>query len=253
MNLDERDAVAARFGVSNQQVERDHLISFLLAAIAAQVGDRVHLIGGTALARTHLPLGRLSEDIDLVALGGRSDVAAALDAYLPRAVARSHGRLRWDPPLSDVRDTEAGFLRTTAGLGVRVQLLSSRERAIWPAEVRKLEQRYRDAPAVRFRVPTLVAFAAAKTVTWNDRRAPRDLWDLWALAGINAINEDSGVLYRRLGPTNRLPASGLFDTPPKQRDWVAQLAGQTRLTVDARDAASVVKQAWARVAQGRTD
>lgn len=76
MNLDERDAVAARFGVSNGQVERDHLISFLLAAIAERVGDRVHFIGGTALARTHLTAGRLSEDIDLVALDRRSELAA---------------------------------------------------------------------------------------------------------------------------------------------------------------------------------
>lgn len=253
MNLDERDAVAASFGVSHEQVERDHLISFLLAVIADRVGDQVHFIGGTALARTHLTAGRLSEDIDLVALGRRSDVAAVLDVALPRAVARSHGRLRWDQPLSDVGETEVGTLRTAAGLSVKIQLLSSRARTIWPAEVRNLDQRYGDAPAARLRVPTLAAFAAAKTVTWNDRRAPRDLWDLWALAGINAINEDSGRLYRRLGPTNRLPASGLFDTPPQQRQWIAQLAGQTRLTVDACDAASVVKHAWARVAQEHTD
>lgn len=55
MNLDERDTVAAQFAVSPEQVERDHLISHLLAAIADRFADRVHFIGGTALARTHLP------------------------------------------------------------------------------------------------------------------------------------------------------------------------------------------------------
>ncbi|MGQ9348980.1 MULTISPECIES: nucleotidyl transferase AbiEii/AbiGii toxin family protein [Mycolicibacterium] len=44
---------------------------------------RVHFIGGTALARTHLPDGRLSEDIDLVAVGSRKEVATELDATLP--------------------------------------------------------------------------------------------------------------------------------------------------------------------------
>ncbi|NNH70014.1 nucleotidyl transferase AbiEii/AbiGii toxin family protein [Nocardia uniformis] len=34
-----------------------------------------HFIGGTALARTHLVTGRLSEDIDLVALDNRAALA----------------------------------------------------------------------------------------------------------------------------------------------------------------------------------
>lgn len=55
MNLDERDAVAAQFGVSAEQVERDHLISHLLAAIAGRFVDHLHFIGGTALARTYPP------------------------------------------------------------------------------------------------------------------------------------------------------------------------------------------------------
>lgn len=112
MNLDERDTVATQFGVSPEQVERDHLISHLLAAIADRFADRVHFIGGTALARTHLPDGRLSEDIDLVALGNRNELAVELDAALERAVARTHGRLSWGPALAAVRDTEAANLRT---------------------------------------------------------------------------------------------------------------------------------------------
>ncbi len=94
---DERDSVATQFGVSAEQVERDHLISHLLAFLSRDFGDRIHFIGGTALARTHLPDGRLSEDIDLVAVGSRRDVANDLDASLPRAVARTHGRLTIEP------------------------------------------------------------------------------------------------------------------------------------------------------------
>lgn len=93
MDPDERDSVATQFGVSAEQVERDHLISHILAFLSREFGDRVHFIGGTALARTHLPDGRLSEDIDLIAIGSRKEVANELDATLPRAVARSHGRL----------------------------------------------------------------------------------------------------------------------------------------------------------------
>lgn len=71
MNVDERDAVAQQFGVAMDQVERDHLISHLLGFLSRDFGDRIHFIGGTAPARTHLPDGRLSEDIDLIAIADR--------------------------------------------------------------------------------------------------------------------------------------------------------------------------------------
>ncbi|MFZ2177055.1 MAG: nucleotidyl transferase AbiEii/AbiGii toxin family protein [Rhodococcus sp. (in: high G+C Gram-positive bacteria)] len=101
MNLDERDSVADQFGVAPEQVERDHLILLLLAYLSEHFADRLHFIGGTALARTHLPDGRLSEGIDLIALDERRNILAAdLDRALPRALQLSYGRLEWAPPLS---------------------------------------------------------------------------------------------------------------------------------------------------------
>ncbi|WP_024800529.1 nucleotidyl transferase AbiEii/AbiGii toxin family protein [Nocardia sp. BMG51109] len=249
MNIDERDSVATRFGVSPEQVERDHLISHLLAAISKRFGDRLHFIGGTALARTHLVNGRLSEDIDLVALDNRTALAAELDTALPRSVARSHGRLEWAPSLSNVPDTGGATLRTASGMSVKIQLLSARGRTVWPAELRGLEQRYSDAPPAELFVPTLPAFVAGKTATWHDRHAPRDLWDLWALNDIGAIDAAAGAWYRRYGPTNRLPAPQLFDHAPPEDDWNAQLAGQTRLAITAETALATVREAWARVAE----
>lgn len=175
MNGDERGVVAAQFGVSGEQVERDHLISHVLAFLSATVRDRVHFIGGTALARTHLPNGRLSEDIDLIAIDDRKSVAATLDATLPRAFSRTHGRLTLEPTLSSVASTIPAVLQSPSGLAVRIQLLSGRDRVIWPCERRVLVQRYTDAPAAELFVPTLSAFAASKTSTWVDRRGARDL------------------------------------------------------------------------------
>lgn len=249
MNTDERDSVAAQFGVSPEQVERDHLISHLLAAISRGFGARLHFIGGTALARTHLTSGRLSEDIDLVALDRRKILAAELDAALPRSVARSYGRLEWAPSLSEVPDTGAALLRSASGLFVKIQLLSARDRTVWPSELRNLEQRYSNVPSAELFVPTLPAFAAGKTATWHDRRASRDLWDLWALNEIGAIDTTAGALYRRYGPTNRLPAPELFDRAPDEEDWNTQLAGQTRLVVTAESALTAVRDAWANIAE----
>lgn len=71
---DEWAAVADRFGADMEQVRRDHLISHLLAAIAAHVStDDGVFFGGTALSRTFLTDARLSEDVDLIALAPRAD------------------------------------------------------------------------------------------------------------------------------------------------------------------------------------
>jgi hypothetical protein len=63
------------------------------------------------------------------------------------------------------------------------------------------------------------AFAASKTATWADRRAPRDLWDLWALSRIGAIDAAALGLYRRFGPTNQTPGDYLFKTAPSDAQW----------------------------------
>jgi len=244
VDVDERDEVAQQFGVGPEQVERDHLISYLLAFLSDRFGNRIHFIGGTALARTHLPAGRLSEDIDLIAVDSRKAIAEELDDALPRAVARSHGRLTLEPGFTRVADMRAVTARTAEGLTVQIQLLSARDRIVWPSERRVLEQRYRDAPPAELSVPTLPAFAAGKTATWADRRAPRDLWDLWALSGIGAIDRIAVDLFQRFGPTNRPPSRRVFETPPADSEWTAQLAGQTRLTVSASEALAVVREAW---------
>jgi predicted nucleotidyltransferase component of viral defense system len=245
MDPDERESVATEFGVATEQVERDHLISHLLAFLSREFDDRIHFIGGTALARTHLPKGRLSEGIDLIAVGDRKPVAADLDAGLPRALARTHGRLILDPALSSVPATRPAILRTSDGLTVRLQVLSSRDRIVWPTERRSLVQRYADAPAAELLVPTLPAFAASKTATWVDRRASRDLWDLWALNRLGAIDAAAEDLYRRYGPTNQPPAPHDFTKAPTEAEWQSQLAGQTRLTVSPSDALATVRNAWA--------
>jgi predicted nucleotidyltransferase component of viral defense system len=71
----EREQIEPTFGVDSEQVARDHVISHALAAISSLSTDDVVFFGGTALSRTHLTELRLSEDIDLIALGDRSAIA----------------------------------------------------------------------------------------------------------------------------------------------------------------------------------
>lgn len=84
--------------MSPEQVERDHMISHMLAGIArSPIRDDVVFFGGTALSRTYLPDLRLSEDIDLLARKSRSEVASELTRTFESALARTHGRLTWAP------------------------------------------------------------------------------------------------------------------------------------------------------------
>ncbi|AMY52399.1 hypothetical protein A3L23_01047 [Rhodococcoides fascians D188] len=216
MNSNELASVAAQFGVARAQVERDHLISHLLGYLSVHFADRVVFVGGTAFARTHLVDARLSEDIDLIAVGSRSEVARDLDRALPRAVVRSHGRLVWDPAIGEVPEHLGAVVRSQSGLAVKVQLLSAEGRPAWPLENRQLEQRYEEALGAELTVPTRPAFVAGKTATWCDRRASRDLWDLWALNRNGASEPEVADLYRRFGPTNKLPGELQFADAPTE-------------------------------------
>lgn len=244
LDPDEAQAVAERFGVASAQVARDHLISHVLAALSDLAGDDVVFFGGTALSRTHIPEGRLSEDIDLLAVAGRGAGAARIEPGLPRVLRREFPGVAWIPRPTEVRDSEPVMLQTPDGLGVRIQLLSSTGYAAWPVERRAIVQRYSDAPPATLTVPTAAAFVAWKTVAWFDRRAARDLYDLWSLAEHGHLSADAAELFARFGPTNRPPTAAMFSQPVDEERWRRDLSGQARLRIPAAEALAVVGAGW---------
>jgi hypothetical protein len=244
LDPDELQDVALTFGVDESQVLRDHLISHLLAAISVEVTNEIVFIGGTALARSFIPDGRLSEDIDLIASGSRRDIAVRLTTALPHALRREFPGLNWQPSLVEAREPAPAIIRSPEGLVVRIQLLSSTGYPQWPTQAVDLVQRYTDAPPARLTVPTAAGFAAAKAVAWHDRRTSRDLWDLWALAERGHLDKPAAELYARLGPTNHPPDPADYATPPEQSQWERDLGAQIRLTVTSTDAATTVARAW---------
>ncbi|RZS41063.1 nucleotidyltransferase AbiEii toxin of type IV toxin-antitoxin system [Herbihabitans rhizosphaerae] len=240
----EEVAVADQFGVARDQVRRDHLISHLLAALSSRAAGDVVFFGGTALSRTFAPDGRLSEDIDLIATRDRRDTAALVQDCSIRETRREFPGLRWDPPLTNVRDTRPAVLTTTEGITVRIQLLRADGYPKWPTAMTSLVQRYSDAAPATLAVPTAAAFAAAKTVAWMDRAASRDLFDLWLLSQAGAINGEAADLFARHGPTAKAPAVSLFNRAPNESTWHRDLSGQTRLSVTPVEALDTVRRAW---------
>lgn len=237
----ERRAVEEQFGVGAQQVVRDHVISHGLAAVAAAAQGDVVFFGGTALARTLLPGLRLSEDIDLIALGNRREVGARIQAEVQRRFRRILGAVTFIPPLGEAPHSQPSILEVK-GTRIQVQLLTSEGYPPWPRQLVELEQRYSDAPPARLQVLTPPAFVSSKLAAWEDRHAPRDLYDLWALAERGWINEAAAELYCRYGQHTTL--SGIsFTEVPSERDWEASLAHQCVISTTPQHAANVVREA----------
>jgi predicted nucleotidyltransferase component of viral defense system len=210
----------ARFGVAEAQVRRDHAISHILAALSRHGGDELIFFGGTALSRTYLLDERLSEDIDLIAVDHRDRLAGVLLKDINTALARTHGRITWSPGWSRNSDVEPA-VAVTAGVAIKIQLLRGTHYEPWPTETREIKQRYRDAPPAILRVPTLLSFAGWKTAAWMDRGAARDLYDLWALDKVGALNPESAALFATHGPTSSPPRSWMFKRSPSAAEWQA--------------------------------
>ena len=244
--LSEADRQTTRriFGADDAQIERDHLISHVLAAVSHDVGEQVAFFGGTALARTFLTDGRLSEDLDLIALGHRTEVGEALARTITRHLARDFGRPTYSPSFTSTRGAEAVNVVFPSGPRLQIQLLPSDHYPAWPFERRELVQRYSDAGPANLLVPTFDAFVAWKTVTYMDRRAPRDLWDLAAIAEFRPFTPGAASLFAKFGPHRSLPTNATIPSAPDVASWSHHLAHQTRLTISAQQARDRVVRAW---------
>jgi predicted nucleotidyltransferase component of viral defense system len=237
--------VTAQFGAAEQQVRRDHLIAHLLRALDV-LDAPVVFFGGTALAWTLLPDGRLSEDIDLYA-PDRAAVAVRLENELPRLVRRDFPGVEWDPPLSATRPVEPATVKA-GDIVVRVQLLCGREYhdlASMPTVRCELRTRYADVPPTSLVCPTPAAFVATKVSAWHDRATPRDLYDLAALARAEVIDAEAATLAHRLMGMRVQPF--LFQRPPAESTWRAQLAHQTRDLADPATCLAQVRAAFGAV------
>jgi len=204
---DDLTHVMSAFGVAEAQVRRDHAVSHILATLSRHHRDELIFFGGTALSRTYLVDERLSEDIDLIAIDHRNHLAETLLQDINTGLARTHGRITWSPAWSPTSDVEPAVAVTPDGIAIKIQLLPRAHYEKWPTEIHEIEQRYRDAPPARLRVPTMSSFAGWKTVAWLQRLAARDLYDLWALSRVGALNAESAKLFAKHGPTNESPQS----------------------------------------------
>jgi predicted nucleotidyltransferase component of viral defense system len=250
LNADERRRIAGTFQVADEQVARDHLISHVLAAIPPlELG--LMFYGGTALARTHLPEFRLSEDIDLLATD-RLSAAAVLEKALPSALRREFGDVWWIVEPSKVPSEAApALLATEEGLQVRIQIgVLDSDRSRWPTETRTIEMRYPDVDSIDLTVPTLTSFAAMKALAWEDRHAARDLADLFALTGLGAVDVAVIDVLRKVVGRTVYPVTFAGMPESTRATWSVQLDHQMAVAPDPDQCLAEVHSAWIRAIGG---
>lgn len=239
LDPDDRRRIARQFGVATPQVLRDHVISHALAAIATLESPQITFFGGTALSRTLLPDVRLSEDIDLLVEGPRAAIAAEIEHAVSVGLQRSFGTVTFIPRLADIRGAQPSVM-TVGTTSIQLQILATKGFPAYPTEIRPIIQRYADAPPAILRVFTPAAFVSSKLAVWVTRRAPRDLYDLWALAARGHFTAEAMDLFETHGPhtiASRVTFSGL----PSDDTWTSALAHQCIPAVGPVEAASIVK------------
>ena len=130
---------------------------------------------------------------------------------------------------------------------VQVQLIDGRHHAKWPTTEAVIEQRYSGVAEVKLCTYTALSFVGAKTSAWVERtrQAPRDLYDLWALAQRGFINAEAAQQFRQFGPTGGYPERWLLPKrPPAEQQWQDALQHQCIPQVDAAEAFDTVTHAW---------
>lgn len=240
LDPNEAAVMQSRFGTAHLQIQKDHAISHILAALAEFNTDLV-FYGGTGLARTFLEGGRLSEDIDLFT-SDRIDLNLELD-LLPELISQEFPQAFWLTRPSQITEPGKALLVCQQGVQIQVQAISTQRRG-WseiPTALSQIQQRYTDAPKTTLKTPTLDGFSAMKLVAWFDRGTSRDLFDLEGLTHLGPITSDTRKLVADLlGLTLTL---GMVDRRVVGR-WREDLAHQTKLNITQEQALSRVLEWW---------
>lgn len=177
--IDEREIErrAERLALLPVQVAKDYLLNHLLAAIA-DVSAPLVFRGGTALARIYWPDFRLSEDLDFISTAPGADIDVAIQAAVARAATRTGTDLT--PNIPPIREGWTQCEMRWDGGSIQVDV-NRGEGPKLPVETRMLDLPYSDLArdARTLEVVALEEILANKWYMLDDRKEPRDLFDLW--------------------------------------------------------------------------
>ena len=197
LDFNEAAEVQKIFVSTPMQVRRDHAISHVIAALQDMHSEMI-FFGGTALARTYLTQGRLSEDIDLYS-SNRHSLCREIDE-LPEMIEQEFPRATWDRLPSQTSDFQNALLNCDTSIQIKVQVVDSQTRG-WskvPTTMTNIHQRFSDVSETKLFTPTFDGFVAMKALAWFDRRSARDLFDLEGLSHKGEVTQGARELIDQL-------------------------------------------------------
>lgn len=168
---------AQSLGIQEAHVLRDYVLNHVLVSIGQSIPELIFR-GGTSLARVYWPDFRLSEDLDFIAEGRVVDLQDRL------RVSVTESSTRIDRPLTLRFGTpRGGWSRSTveSEFGELLIDINLEENVYLPVKEEGLHLPYSDLDErVGIRCISIPEILGNKWFMLDDRKEPRDLYDLWA-------------------------------------------------------------------------
>ncbi|HHE71016.1 MAG TPA: nucleotidyl transferase AbiEii/AbiGii toxin family protein [Chloroflexi bacterium] len=233
---------AHHLGVGDHVIEKDHVLSWLLVAIAeSELRSGLVFKGGTALKRCYYPEYRFSEDLDFTLCVDLShdDLVEAFEALFPRLGQRVNLTLT-------LRSAEQSVFESTTLLvnyvgPLRARLGSRRlkvdvtrgELLLYPLNERLLQAPYNDYPTgVTLPTYALEEILTEKLCALMGRTEPRDLYGVywlfdWGDVDLSFLPANFAAKCRHKGQNPDRLNEALTDKEETiERLWASRLAVQ---------------------------
>lgn len=168
---------ARSLGVQESYILRDYVLNHVLVSISQSFSELVFR-GETALARVYWPDFRLSEDLDFIA----EDQVENLEAGLESSIADASNRMERSLKFQFGRP-KGGWSRSTveSEYGELLIDINLNEKPNLPLEEESLNLPYSDLEdGAGIRCLSVAEMLGNKWFMLDERREPRDLYDLWA-------------------------------------------------------------------------
>ena len=248
IKLRELQQIAGRNQVSDRQIEKDYIISWILYGISLNrlLSEGLAFKGGTALKKAWFPDYRFSEDLDFTLLDeavsnealmsefGNACQIALEEANIPLQI-RAHRVHAQSQGLNCYVDYIGPLDARPGSRDLKIDITRN-ERLEFETQQRKISAAYSDLEATGFslRCYSLSEILIEKMAALMGRTVPRDLYDFWYLTEMEQLDLNDHVIEfeskaRRKGHDPTQFAGKVRSKEGKYKsEWSSNLAHQIK-------------------------
>jgi predicted nucleotidyltransferase component of viral defense system len=243
----ELNQIANRARVLDKQVEKDYVISWILAGIAQDETLKKHLCmkGGTLLKKCYFNDYRFSEDLDFTMINGGISETDIKNGFLRvgEFVREESGnnvslKVKVETNQHGNMGFKIEYISVLGGFGANKEVffdISTTEKMVSPVEEKEVFVNYSDQPRCKIFCYSLEEVLSEKMCALMSREQPRDLYDFWYLLEIHGLSItdyynsfSEKAKHKRLEPTDFLDK--VEKRMPKFKEqWIGRLKNQIHL------------------------